>query len=536
MKRIFCLILTVFICIPMCSCGNNKNSPSNQTILYNLSDDPDTLDPQVANSTSSQIVLTNIFEGLVKVDKDNNLVPGVASSWEHNSDYTSFTFHLRENAVWSDKNKTPVTADDFIFGIRRAVAKETDAPNASLLFPIKNAREIHNGNLSDSTLGISAPDSKTIVINLEYSYDDFPRILSYPVAMPCNEAFFESTNGKYGLESSTTLCNGPFKLQSKYGWSHDEDIYLIANDSYIGNFSPIPAGITFSIGEDTSDLVNCIETNQVDAGPLLSSQLEIAKQKNFSITTFENTTCGLCFNFQDEVFSNLNIRKAFITAIDRDYALSSIPENCTVASDIIMDSAIIDGKNYRELAGSNLYLKESDNPSSYLNAGLKELGLTELPVVTIICEDDPRVKSIVNNMIEVFNKKLSYYFNINAMSEDKVNSKVQLGQYQIIITSISSSSDNPIEVLSAFRTNASNNPCDMKDSTYDKLLESCENARTNEKIDLCSQAEKYLNNVGAFYPLYYKNRYFACAANVSGIAFYHHNSGIDFSKAVKTKR
>lgn len=536
MKKVTCLFLILIMAFTFTSCKNNQKNPSNQTIYYNLFEDPDSLDPQVASNSSSEIVITNIFEGLTRIDENNNVVLGACKRFSHSNDYTSFTFYLRDDIFWSDENKTPVTTEDFIYGINRALSKEINSPNVAILFCIKNAKQIHDGSMPPSSIGMTAINSKIIQIDLEYSYNYFARIMAFPSAMPCNKIFFESTNGQYGQDDDTIICNGPFRLKRNHGWEHNDKIHLLRNEDYSGNTPPVPAGIDFLIGNDVSDLIGSIDNAKIDAGPLPLEQLEKAKSLNYNITSFEGTTFGICFNFDNEILKNLNVRKSFIVSLDRDYILRNIPDNCTVANGIITDANIMDGKNYRNLVGNNFYLKQEGNPKNYLNLGLKELKVELLPPISVICSDDPKTKSIASCMIENWNNQLGHYFNIKPLSRDDLKQKVKLSDYQISITSITSETNDPLGTLSLFKTNAPSNPCNMKDSYYDSLLNSASEKPVLDKISMYKTAEEYLNNKVAFYPLYYQNRYFASAPNVKGIIFYQHNPGINFIKTNKTKK
>lgn len=66
--------------------------------------------------------------------------------------------------------------------------------------------------------------------------------------MPCHKEFFLTTGGRYGLERSTLLCNGPFAIDGAYGWEHGSYINLRRSSSYSGNSKPLPSDVKFSIG------------------------------------------------------------------------------------------------------------------------------------------------------------------------------------------------------------------------------------------------------------------------------------------------
>ena len=117
-------------------CSSKK---SGQAITYNLEEEPVTLDPQIADDYSSRIVIMALYEGLTRLDENNQVSPGVAQRWESNSTYTSFTFYLREDASWSDG--TPVTASDFVYAFQRAVDPATGSTTNAPMFAIKNAKK-----------------------------------------------------------------------------------------------------------------------------------------------------------------------------------------------------------------------------------------------------------------------------------------------------------------------------------------------------------------------------------------------------------
>ena len=99
-KKGFCFLLCICVLFAVVTgCSSKK---SGQAITYNLEEEPVTLDPQIADDYSSRIVIMALYEGLTRLDENNQVSPGVAQRWESNSTYTSFTFYLREDASWSD--------------------------------------------------------------------------------------------------------------------------------------------------------------------------------------------------------------------------------------------------------------------------------------------------------------------------------------------------------------------------------------------------------------------------------------------------
>lgn len=537
LKKLFIVAMCIiFNFVGLSGCTKSKDSPENQIIKYNLNNEPLTLDPQVCNDPSSKIVIMNIFEGLVRLDENENIVPGVAYSWEVSKDNLTYTFYLRENASWSDKEKTPVTAEDFVFGFRRALDKYTQAPQAYTLYCIKNARKVNLEGASSSLLGVKAQDARTLVIELEYPVENFFSLLATPPTMPCNKSFFEQANGQYGLEASTVICNGAFKIKPRYGWDHYNTINLVENENYGGQNIPIPAGVSFTIGKDTSDAINLINNGTIDAAALtLEEQIDYAKSKGLSTISFDDTVCGLIFNTQDPLFSNFNVRLGFLKALDREYILSELPKNCKIANDILLEGIMVDGKNFRELAGKDLFLKKDVEAKKYFDFGLDQLKLSILPTVTILCADTQGIKKIASNIIENLNGDLGYYFNMEPLPEDTLKSRVKTKNYQIALMPILSESNLALDFLNIFRSDNNKNVASLNSKDYDKLIENALLATPKDSIKHLILAERYLNENAIFYPMYSCKSFFAWSNKISRLIFHRYNQGVDFYFATKVK-
>lgn len=534
-KKIFSIIVCVAMILPISGCKKDKNAPENQTIKYNLDAEPRTLDPQICTDTSSNIVVMNIFEGLVRLDANGEIKPGVARSWEVSDDGLTYTFRLREDACWSDSEKTPVTTHDFVFGLQRALNSYTNSPKAYTLYCIKNARKVHQNEAPASSLGVTSIDAHTLMIELEYPVENFLALLATPPTMPCNQAFFEQTNGQYGLESSTIIGNGAFRVKARYGWDHYNTLNLARNENYHCGSVPVPAGIAFTIGKDTSDAVGLIKNSTLDAALLPEAQIELAKRENLPLTSFKDTLWGLSFNTADALFSNLNVRKGLVAALNREHMLSTLPDNCEVANDIVLDGLTANGQNFRDVAGNNLYFKQDPHAKKYFEDGLAQLKLKSLPNVTILCLDSPTVKAIVSNMLENLNGTLGYYFNMEPVSEKALKSRITSTSYQIAFLPLSVDSPFALDFLNSFKSENNKNVANLSSLEYDKLLNTALSSTPKDSIKHLVSAEKYLNDNVIFYPMYTQCRFFACSKKLSNLIFHNYNQGIDFFFATKQR-
>lgn len=515
------------------ACSGSGNSPEEQIINYNIDNEPVTLDPQIADDSGARLVILNIFEGLVRIDADGNAVEGVAENWEISDNNTVYTFHLRKNAQWN--NGTKLTADDFVFGIRRSLLPETGSSTAQTLYCIKNAEAVAKGRLDSSTLGIYAINENTLKIELEYPYSGFLSLLATAPAMPCNQEFFDSVAGQYGRDYKYILSNGAFYVRD-YGWSHNEYIYLRKNTKYNGKDKPIPAGVDLTIGKSFDDICDAVSSNTVDCYSIPVNDVERAEKLNLNLISFGDTIWGISFNTQDSVLKNTDIRCGLLSSLDRNYILKSIPFNCTDAHDIIPDSAKVGDKSYRSVAGNSLYIKKSDKAKATFQKGLKSLKLDGLPKTTIVCSNDAATQSIVNNIIETWNKVTGTYINKKPVSRSSLDDAVTSGDYQIIITPLTVDGDNPLNTLELFSSKNKNNISRLSDIAYDNYIETIRQNPNESALLTMIDAETYLNENGIFYPLYLEKRYYASAENVSGIIFHPYGAEADFFYAKKIEK
>ncbi|RCS21301.1 peptide ABC transporter substrate-binding protein, partial [Phyllobacterium salinisoli] len=171
--------------------------------------EPQTLDQAHTSMDIEGFILKDLYEGLTIYDAGGAVVPGVAESWTVSDDGTVYTFYLRSNAKWSDGS--PVTAEDFLFSLRRIEDPKTAAGYANILYPIKNAEKVNKGELPVDQLGVEAVDDQTLEITLEQPTPYFIQILAHQTALPVSKASVEKNGTKF-VQPGIMVSNGAFKL------------------------------------------------------------------------------------------------------------------------------------------------------------------------------------------------------------------------------------------------------------------------------------------------------------------------------------
>lgn len=524
-KRIVALLVLICIIAGILSaCGKEKEI----NIIYPIESDPECVDPQIAETDAAKLIVQNCMEGLVRIDSNGKIVPGVAEKWEISEDGLTYTFHLRSDTNWQtlrthknvlgedyDKTfNTKVTANDVVFGIRRALRPETKAEDAYLLFSIKNAEDVYGGSTNEKNLGVSASDDSTVVIQLQRAYPDLLRVLTYPMCMPCNEEFFEATGAKYGLELKYTLCNGPFYIGK---WVADGSLTLYKNEGYKGSAAVGAQAIYLNINNNEQQRISKFNQGDYNVISLTSEQYgSINQSDEISVLSSKNITEAFIFNFNDSILSNDNIRKALIHATDvSDFSKDG---NANLCKGIVPDSCRWGERSYRDVVGKiNLPVYSADTASNYFKKGLEELDTTNISV-TILCPEKYRNSAVraIQKWEEVFG--LSITVSVKVTEIENIEKAVTDGDYQIALYSIKADDDSAVKFLNKFNSQSDDNFADFEDADYDKLILDCVSQKAGDDVcSSCKRAEQFLINNGIVYPVFYESSYMAVSNNTKGV-------------------
>ena len=204
-----------------------------------------------------------------------------------------------------------------MFAWKRAVDKNTAAEYAYIMFDLKNAQAINEGKAELDTLGVKAVDDYTLEVELENPVPYFVELTSFGTFYPLNEKFVKEKGEKYGLESDTTLYNGPFTLTD---WKHEEGWKLKKNAQYWDNKTVKLDEINFNVVKDSGTRVNLYESGQIDRSGLTS---EFVDKYKSSRTSLHKNTVNVLLTLkpkrggQDTVLKSKDLRLAIAKAYDK---------------------------------------------------------------------------------------------------------------------------------------------------------------------------------------------------------------------------
>ncbi len=331
------LLLALSAAFGLAACGGGNGSGSSagkpsetqsselagkQEIVINNGAEPESLDPHKVSGVPESNALRQMFVGLTATDNDGNTAPGMAESWE-SADNKVWTFKLRD-AKWS--NGDPVTAEDFVYSMRRVTDPATASPYASYLADVKvaNAAEILEGKAKPETLGVKAVDPKTLEITLSEPVPYLPNVLIHTSVKPVHPATVEKFGEKW-TSPANIVVNGPYKLAA---WDVNSQIVLERNSAYYDDANttinravllPIPSPPTdisrFKAGEID------VTYNDIPTEQFKTLQQEVGEQMKVA-----PYLCSYYyeFNHTKPPFDNPKVRKALQLSLDRDTLVSKV--------------------------------------------------------------------------------------------------------------------------------------------------------------------------------------------------------------------
>ncbi|MEZ4677395.1 MAG: ABC transporter substrate-binding protein [Caldilineaceae bacterium] len=290
---------------------------------------PSRPDPALAYDSDSAFLLEQLFEGLVEIDQDQNVVPALALRWAVLDDGARYRFTLRPDAKWSDGS--PVTAEQVELSWKRNLNPTLDAPAAHLLFDIRNARAYHSGALADpAQVGVRALDPVTLEVWLEGPRAYFPYLLAHPITYPVPDGLAEVA-GNACTEPATLITNGPYVLTE---WQPGIQLRLERNPFYTGSFPGNIERVEGLIFSQWSKSLAAYAAPQVahDSGPQTTQGVElidisattpqqmVACRRNYPnelVSMPLYNTNYLVFRVDCPPFDDVRVRKALIHAINR---------------------------------------------------------------------------------------------------------------------------------------------------------------------------------------------------------------------------
>ncbi|SHH78155.1 oligopeptide transport system substrate-binding protein [Clostridium collagenovorans DSM 3089] len=495
--------------------STNSGDKDKDQYLNIFGGEPQLLDPTIASITTTWEALGPMHEGLTRVVGSQNggadkIEPGVAESWEGNDDSTEFTFKLRKDAKWQDG--TPVTAQDFVYSLKRVVDPRVASDYATFLDPfLKGAKECTSLTGKDDAtidaalekLGVTAVDDYTLKFELTKPTPYFLQLSYFPTLKPVQKKAIEEYGSKYGTEAEKTMANGPYILTD---WKHNGSMTYEKNPNYWDKDNVFIEKIHKINVQDTNSAMQAIYNGEVDRGGVNDPQWIQKFDQSGDFDVISRPDYGvesLIFNPKEGPTSNIKIRKALAAGFDRDQYSKDMAQGLNIpAYEFVPDTVSLDGKSFQERAGAPKYTKklieEVKDPKALLIEGMKEAGLGDDPSKLDI--------SITMRGDNEFCKKQGEWFQNKWKESLGINVKVVTLQYQIMFENMkngdyniavggwSADFDDPSNFLDLYVSEGGYySYLGWKNEEYNKLIKDGEMETDPQKrAEIYTKAEKIL--------------------------------------------
>lgn len=485
------IILALGSVLAACSTGGDSDgggSSSNGEKVLRLTDTSDitTADPALATDAVAFNLIANTMEGLYRLDKDGNAVPALAEGEpEVNEDETVYTFTLRD-AEWS--NGEPVTANDFVYAWQRAVDPATGSQYAYIMNTIKNAEAINTGDTPKEELGVKAIDEKTLEVTLERPDPSFLSLTSFGTFTPINEAFATEKGEDFSTNPENLLYNGPFTWSE---WDREQGYVLTKNESYWDAENVALDAVDVKVVKETSTVVNLYEAGDVDYAGLASEQVAAFQEDEDYNTGLRSAIGYFKFNHEDEIFSDVNARKAIARAVDPTGIIDQLLNNGSIATTSFIPKDFIkyeDGTDYTE--GVEYFQTNADEAASLW----EEATGGEATTIELLSFDSEVSKQISEYMKGQIESNLP---NVTVeIAQQPFNNKLEReanGDYQMSFALWGPDYQDPLTNLGIFTSENGQNDINYASSEYDQLIDEA-SAETNidARYDLFKEAEALL--------------------------------------------
>ena len=495
--------------------GETATGGSGGTLNMRNTMEPTSLNTLLATYAYDFTPINAMIECLYRDDENDVPQPAGAETVDISDDKLVYTFHLREDATWS--NGDPVVATDYEFAWQQALNPEVAFDYAYMLYFIHNAEPYFNGEVEWSEVGVKVIDDHTLEVTLDNPLPYATDLFAFPTLAPINQKFYEEVGAdKYATDAEYFCCNGMYELTE---WSHNSQIVFQKREEYWNADAVGPDEIVYKIITDSQAGLNSYLSREIDYTDLDSGEVvQQAEAAGFEVGVKPaRSSYYLIVNTEDEFMSNQNLRLALAYSIDKQALVDTVYQNdnqpmTSFTPPAIMGAAGADGPSFQEALleeRGEMYPASGDleKAQEYLQAALEELGCTvdELNL-SIDCADDSLRRNCATFLQEQWRQNLGIEnITVNSMQTKQVAANRQSGDYCMSLGGWSPDYNDAINFLDLWVTDGGNNDSFWSNEEYDNLIAQA-TAEADEEVrqQYLFDAEEILAAEMPVIPLYWQ--------------------------------
>jgi dipeptide transport system substrate-binding protein len=522
MSIIACLaacVLLLTACTANNSAGGNGDEGDEEdkkVLRLNNGQEPTSLDPPEGFDSVSWVMVNNLMEGLTRLDENHQPQAAMAENWDVSEDGKVYTFHLRDDAKWS--NGDSVTANDFVYAWKHMLDPEQAYQPAFLAYVIEGAEAYNSGEGGADDVAIKAVDDKTLEITLTAPTGYFLNLLTNPAFFPVNEKVAQD-NPEWFAEAESYVSNGPFKIDS---WSHDKELIMAKNPEYWDAATVKIDQVNWAMVADTNTEYQMYQSGDLDRSSIPADNAKELMSSEELVTEVQAGDQFLRFNVQKEPFTNEKVRKAFAMAMNRDDIVEFIrgigeqPARGFVPYGFETPS----GGDFREENG-DLVQDDPEEAKKLLAEGMEEEGWEELPAVTLTYGTNTANERLAEGIQSMLTDNLGVDVELQTVESSVFSEEQTQLVYQLFRGSFLADYGDPVNFLESFTTESSSNRTGWSNEAYDKLIaDSKIESDEAKRFDMLMEAEKILMDEMPIIPLHFYQHVYLQKPNVKNIVMH----------------
>lgn len=517
LKRVFGLLCALCLALALAGCGDGVNS-----FTWFVDEIPANLDPQVASGSADVIACTNLYAGLLRKTADGTLEYACAERYEVSADGLRYTFYLKDGLRYTARRGAAtdyaITAEDFVFAFRRIYSAATASPYTDDFSALANSAAVLAGDADAGELGIAAPDRLTVVFTLSRKDDAFLEKLTLPGAAPCDQIFFESTQGTYGLTMASTLASGSFYVQN---WT-ESGLFLrrAVSGDLVDSLRLV----------QSSDTTGMSAARQISEGLCSAALDDSGEATGLPAVEYTDTTWCLLFNQHSAVLADEHVRAALANVAYAAGLPGQASARFGAVEGLIPAGVTVDGADYRSHAGTVLPVVGSAKEAYAL--ALAQPDPPRVAGLTLLVPEGSDVAALAQTLNGLWQKELALFFSIETVPADELEQRLAAGKYTLALAPLRLTRDDPLALLARFESGGFTG---YSSAEYDSLCRQAADASGSERLALCAQAERLLLQDYGAVPLFCQVRRLLTSSRVARLRFEPYGPVLDLTDATQTR-
>lgn len=501
--------------------GSTAGGTNTAGFTVQYGSNPETLDPALNSAIDASNTIITIFEPLLLINENNEVIGGQAESWEASEDGLTWTFTMRDGLKWSDG--TDLTAKDFEYSFKRMANPDTAAPYAETCLGMIDGFDAAQAGDTDALNVKASDDGKTLTIVLSYPCSYFDKMAAFAAMSPVQQATVEANGDSWCTSADTFVSNGPYMITD---WTPSERIVLSKNPNYVGGWDSskiVSDTITLLLLEDSSAsfaaynsgeavLIKDVPTDEIP------SLTKAEDGGDFYVDTILGTYY-VSLNLQRDAFQDAKVRKALSLAIDRDYVANTIMQGTYSTADSIVGPGIVDESGYFHDNGNAPYIS-ADYEANLAEAKklLEEAGYPNgegYPTIEYSTNDAGYHVPLAEYLQQAWGD-LGITLTINKMEWSSFTPARRAGEYDVARNGWVMDYNDPSNMLDLFCTSNGNNDGKYANPDFDAAIDASRVADSAEHFAQLHKAEDILMEDAGCLPIAYYNDYWLQSPALKG--------------------